>query len=1362
MRVKGRHHFLKISLSIFTVALLLFMGLQTIYANPVSIDASGISNNYFSAPGSQQMTPLTGQSHVNNQTQSTSSDTTCKTCSHSNCIKPQNKYPTKSRSLFIHSHSVPAQDASNETNLTFEVTNLSLGMSWNIVIFRSSISLETYISDKFCSPYYAKSTSSTSLSILIPSGTYFYAFGPLNTYFGMYKLYAHGKTEIVNLTLPTLYQVKFKVTNQPTNIDTSFEIVDSFPPPTIEIAYYNSSTSNITIAYLPKLSYCLSYGPESTLFQYGLLNVNSSTSINLTLKKTFEVNLTFVNKPKNAALCIIISPCIHNICYRNASNSSKMVAYLPNCTFGYRAILENSMTYNYGKIDVQGKPENVTIYLKQTYNVTFSLASSNVNSCWFIALCGHITSNCYVSSCITTTGSQICLLLTNASYSVYHGYYYPCLIRPSYLTGDSLYRSGSTSFNVTGTSLSFEITLPKLYEVSFEAKNLMFTGDWSISFTLGLNTGTIDSGIFNLSLPNGTYYFVASELDYSNSGAFFVVNGGNITEDIAFPKLYSLNLEASELPNNAQWCVTVYNDSLSFSYKNSSDNPDMTAYVPNGTYNYTYGLSYGDTNAILGRSIIAASGSARSLCLLIPEFYSVNITEQNLIYPRSWSVAISNSNGSINYKNTSASQMMKAYLPQGTFNYTSQTTYLNGPRAEFNISINTTLQLVFPKSFRVNFTEENLLNNTFWSICISGSNLRRVITNYTCGTNMTEYLPVGIYNYSSYTRIFNKLNGEVSINGNVTVYVVFPMAYNVTFYEKVLPIGTRWDLFFNGKTLLNSYDSSEGNNLSQYFINGTYTYTACAFDFSFAKVNFTVNGSSELIKVNIQQFYTIKFQQHNAPLVPNSSYCCWKLRVCGPDHYYYAQFVYTSNVTILLPNGTFSYRAFDSYQLLNLTEFNVTGKNMTVEVYFSELFKITVDETGFSRLKGNCWYAIFTGNNSRIYYRYTNSSTITAVGPNGTFLYFISYISDYEWCVNPENGTFVINGHNITLHLQFKQVFQVSFLYEISGAKFYWTLSDLYDHFLPPDNATSKVKSIPICTPPADKLTSEGVLLTIPMFSRGYAHSEAMRSIQSFTPPFTVRVNASVLAGSVNALQIMLYNLNQSKHLGITEGSLLMNGEISRGIAYYLSNCGKCVASGILNRSADYGAVYNYVISVNETGFANITILLGNSSVGFVRGINVSKGPFYVAIGQSDFPASDILPVALLESVSVTCPDNRSSPLNTTFSNPALELKIDGHSYGAFLNSTHLMLPNGTYQYSVVYCQSGVTYCNNALAITIASGNLTVNGHNVSITVKDKTGNSKILGLNATTFYTIIFILIASILITGVALFYYKKRLVSG
>ena len=239
MRVKGRHHFLKISLSIFTVALLLFMGLQTIYANPVSIDASGISNNYFSAPGSQQMTPLTGQSHVNNQTQSTSSDTTCKTCSHSNCIKPQNKYPTKSRSLFIHSHSVPAQDASNETNLTFEVTNLSLGMSWNIVIFRSSISLETYISDKFCSPYYAKSTSSTSLSILIPSGTYFYAFGPLNTYFGMYKLYAHGKTEIVNLTLPTLYQVKFKVTNQPTNIDTSFEIVDSFPPPTIEIAYYN-------------------------------------------------------------------------------------------------------------------------------------------------------------------------------------------------------------------------------------------------------------------------------------------------------------------------------------------------------------------------------------------------------------------------------------------------------------------------------------------------------------------------------------------------------------------------------------------------------------------------------------------------------------------------------------------------------------------------------------------------------------------------------------------------------------------------------------------------------------------------------------------------------------------------------------------------------------------------------------------------------------------------------------------------------------------------------------------------------------------------------------------------------------------
>ena len=1358
MRDKGRHHFLKISLSIFTVALLLFMGLQTIYASPVSIDASGMSNDYFSAPGSQQMTPLTGQSHVNNQTQSTSSDTTCKPCSHSNCIKPQNKYPTKSRTLFIHSHSVLSQDVSNETKLTFEVTNLLLGMSWNIAIFRSPISLGTYVSDKFCSPYYAKSTSSTSLSLLIPSGTYFYAFGPLNTYFGMYKLCAHGKTEIVNLTLPTLYQVKFKVTNQPTNIDTNFRIIDLFPLPAIETVYYNSSTSNITIAYLPKLTYCLSYGPESTLFQYGLLNVNSSTTINLTLKKTFEVNLTFVNKPKNAALCIFISPCIHNICYRNASNSSKMVAYLPNCTFGYRAILENSMTYNYGKIDVRGKPENVTIYLKQTYNVTFSLARSNINSCWFIALCGHITSNCYTHSCITTTGSQVCLLLTNASYSVYHGYYYPCLIRPSYLSGDSLYTSGSTSFNITGTSLSFEITLPKLYEVSFEAKNLMFTGDWSITFTLGLNTGTIDNRIFNLSLPNGTYYFSASELDYSNFGASFVVNGGNITEDIAFPTLYSLNIEALGLPNNAQWCITVYNDSLSFLYKNSSDNPDMTAYVPNGTYNYTYGLSYGDTNAILGRGIIAVSGSARSLRLIIPEFYSVNITEQNLIYPLYWSVEISNSNGSINYKNTSDSQMMKAYLPQGTFNYTSQTTYLNGPRAEFNISTNTTLRLVFPKSFRVNFTEENLLSNTFWSICISGSSLRSVIINYTCGTNMTEYLPVGIYNYSSYTRIFNKLNGEVSINGNRTVYVVFPMAYNVTFYEKVLPIGTRWNLFFNGKTLLNSYDSSEGNNLSQYFINGTYTYTACAFDYSFAEVNFTVNGSSELIKVNIQQFYTIKFQQHNARLGLNSRYYCWRLMVCGPDHYYYyAQFVYTSNVTILLPNGTFYYSASDSYQLLNLTEFNVTGKNMTVEVYFSELFKFTVYETGFSRLKGNCWYAIFTGNNRRIYYMHTNSSTITGFGPNGTFSYFISYISDYEWCVNPENGTFIINGHNITLHLQFKQVFQVSFLYEISGAKFYWTLSDLYAHSLPPDNASPKIKRIPVCAPPADELTSQGVLLTTPMISRCYLQSETMRSNQSFTPPFTVRVNASVLAGSGNAFHIILYGLNQSKHLCITEGSLLMNGEIGRGIAYYLCNYGKCVAYGILNRSADYGAVYNYVISVNETGFANITILLGNSSVGFVSGINVGKGPFYVGIGQFDNSVSE-LPVALLKSASVVCSAKQSIPLNTSFSNPALELKIDGHSYGAFLNSTHLMLPNGTYQYSVVYYQSGVTYCNNALAITIASGNLTVNGHNVSITVAEKTGNSKIFGLNSSTFYTIIFILIASVLIAGVALFYYRRR----
>lgn len=1362
MRAKGSHHFLKISISILTVALLMFTGLQTIYYNPVSTGVSGTPDDYYSAHSSQKISPLTERSNVNNQTRSASTDIVCDACNHLKCIKTLNKETNKSHTFFIHSYYAGSQDPGKETNLTFVVTNLSVGMAWNIALFRSSINLRYYVCDKFCSPYYSKTTFSPSFSILIPSGTYFYAFGPLNTYTGMFELYAHGQREIVNLTLPTLYQIKLRITNQPTNIDTNIGIVASNYSLPVETAYYNTSTSNTTIAYLPKLSYCLHYGPESTFFQYGILNVNSSTCINLTLKKTFEINLTFMNKPKNVFLYFFMSPCIPNIFYQNVSNSSKMVAYLPNSTFGYRAIIENSLTYNYGKIDVHGKPENITIYLKQTYNVTFSLTDSNVNSCWFIVIRGQFTSNCFVESCITSNSSQISLLLGNASYNVCHGYYYPCLIRPSSLSplliGQSLYKSGSTSFNVTGSPLSFNITLPQLYEVSFEAKHLIFQGDWSISFTSasGLHTGTIDSGIFNLSLPNGTYYFIPSEIDYSEQTMCLFVNGKNITEVISFPNLYALNLEAPELPVNAQWCIDVYNYSVSFSYKNSSFNHYMTAYVPNGTYNYTYSLSYGRTHAELGKGTIAISGFSRTLCLFIPTFYTVNIMEQNLIYPLSWSVTISNSNGSINYKNTSISQMMKAYLPQGTFNYTSQSTYFNGPSAEFNISINTTLQLVFPESFKVVFTEENLQNNTFWYICISGSSLRHDVCNNTYGTNMTEYLPAGIYNYTSCTRIFRKINVEFSVNVNETVYVIYPMTFKVTFYEKVLPLGTQWSLSFSGANLLNRYASSEGNNLSQYFENGTYTYTACALDFRFAKVNFTVNDSSESIKVNIPQFYGITFQQHNAPFFPNSNLYCWKLRVCGPDRYYHAQFVYTSNVTILMPNGTFSYQAFDSYQLLNLTQFDVSGKNMTVEIYFSQLYVIKFEETGFNQLNGNYWGVFINEKNGRSLYNQTNLSAITEIIPNGTFSYFVCYRSNDRWCVNPENGTFVINGHNMTLHLLFKQVFQVSFLYEISGAKFYWALSGLYAHSAPPDNASPARKNIPICSPPADEITSQGVLLFMPSISKCYAQSEAMRSNQSFSPPFTIRLNASVLHGCADALKIMLYNSNRSNCLDIFEGALYSHSKESLGIAYDLfTDSG--VSGGVLNQSAGYGTVYNYIISVNKTGFANITILLGNLSIGSASGVNVSDGPFYLAIGQLNYRFSE-LPVALLKSASVECPSKKSIPLNTCFSHPAVELKIDGEAYGAFFNSTNLMLPNGTYQYTVDYFQSGVTYYNDALAIDIASGNLTVNGHNVSITIAVKSGNYKILGLNSNTFYTLIFILIGAALIAGVAVFYYKKR----
>ncbi len=1356
---KGSYHFLKISFSILTVALLLFTGLQTFYPSPVFAHTAGASDDY-SVPSSQHVSPLAGQSHVNNQTPSASPDTMCKSCNNSNCIRTQNKDPIKSRTVFTHLNSISSLDLSSETNLTFDVTNLSLGMSWNIAIFRSYISLATYISDKLCTPYYSKTTSSTSLTVLIPTGTYFYAFGPLNTYTGMFELYVHGKTDIVNLTLPTLYQIKFRITNQPTNIETDFDLITSNYSLPLETAYYNSSISNITIAYLPKFSYCLSFGPESTFYRYGLLNVNSSASINLTLEKTYEINLTFANKPMNAIVCMYIHTFVSNIRYCNVSNSSEMVAYLPNCTYQYSAILENSLTFNRGDIFVSGKPVNVTISLKRTYNVSFNLAGSNVNSCWYLTMCGHITSNCCVKFITYTREPQISLFLSNGSYKVYHGYYYPCLIRSSFFFGNQLDRSISSTFNVTGTSLSFVIILPQLYEVSFEAKGLLFSGDWVISFpNADLHTGTIDSGILNLSLPNGTYYFVASEVDYSKPLASLVLNGRNITEVISFPKLYSLNLEAPELPNNAQWCITVYNDSLFFFYKNSSKSTDITAYVPNGTFNYTYGLSYGRTSVELGKGLIAVSGSGRTLCLFIPRFYTVNILEQNLIYPLSWSVTISNSNGSVNYRNMSVSQVMKAYLPQGTFNYSSQSTYLNGPTAEFNVSVNTTLQLVFPKSFKVDFTEANLQNNTFWYICISGSGLRSIISNSTCGTNMTEYLPVGIYNYSSFANVFSKCKVEFSVNGNETVYVVYPKTYNITFCENVLPAGTRWYLFFSGSNLLESYDYSEGNNLSQYFANGTYTYTACALDFRFAKVNFTVNGSSESIRVNIQKFYGITFYEHNA--IFNFNSCCyyWTLRVSSPNYFYF-KLEYTSNVTIFLPNGTYSYRAVDYFQSLNNTLFNVTGKNMTVEVDFLKLYRITFEERGFNRLEGNLWFVLITGKNQQpryFDYLHSNSSTATTVGSNDTYSYFVDYRSGDRWCVNPENGTFVINGRNITIDLQFKQVFQVSFLYEISGAKFYWTLSDLYAHSLPPDNASPALRNVPICAPPADELTSQGVLLTTPMISSYYTQSEAMRSNQSFKPPFTIQVNASVLSGCANAFQIMLYNLNRSKCLDISEGALFIHSEEDHVIAYHLYDNRKCVAFGILNKSAEYGAIYDYIISVNQTGFANITILLGNLSVGFVSGINVSKGPFYVAIGQLDYPFS-LLPVALLKSASLASPDNRSSTLVTSFSNPPLELRIDGRSYGAFLNSTDLMLPNGTYSYTVVYYQSGVTYCNGALAITVASGNLTVNGQNVSITVTVRSENFNILGLNSSTFYTIIFILIGSLLVTGAAVFYYRKR----
>ena len=472
--------------------------------------------------------------------------------------------------------------------------------------------------------------------------------------------------------------------------------------------------------------------------------------------------------------------------------------------------------------NVTGIPMSITVPFPTFYKVTFTESGLPSGISWNVISFNNSSTNAETPFYFNiSSSSSMVSYLPNGTYAFLAG------PRSTYL-----FQEG---FTVIGRSLSLSVVFPAFYTVTFTEVNLPSGEPW---FLMANNTSSSTSYYvlyFNFSnavskiayLPNGGYNYRASENIFgifsgsSVSGAF-TVNTAPETVKVIFPVTYRITFTEKNLPAGADWSVGASNYNGSVYYYNSSSGSSMTAYLPNGTYNYSGYFG----NILSPRQEFNVTGAPLSLTVIFPVTYKVTFTEKNLPAGADWSVHAYNYNYSVSYYNTSTGSTMIAYLQNGTYNYTGSFSGVSTPYREFNVTgAPLSFTVIFPVTYKVTFTEKNLPSGAYWNINAFNNNQSVDYSNSSSASSMIAYLPNGTYNYSGYCYLggLSTPYREFNVTGApITLYVVFPEEYSVVFTETGLPTGTTWYVSVYNSTTGNRFSSSSTSTITFSLYNGSY------------------------------------------------------------------------------------------------------------------------------------------------------------------------------------------------------------------------------------------------------------------------------------------------------------------------------------------------------------------------------------------------------------------------------------------------------------------------------------------------------------------------------------------------------------
>lgn len=511
----------------------------------------------------------------------------------------------------------------------------------------------------------------------------------------------------------------------------------------------------------------------------------------------------------------------------------------------------------------------------------------------------------------------------------------------------------------------------------------------NISFIGGMVNATVFPGGYDAIIYNSNGAEIFSHFFFVQSGDSVQLNANDF---------YSVTFGESGLPSGTSWSITVGSTTL------ASTSPDITFYLPNGTYTFTPQsfASYRTT----APSTFTVSGSSVSVHVeysLVT--FNVVFTQNGLPARTPWSVTL----GGVTESASSGSEITFSE-PNGTYNFSIAPVpgFTSNPSSgqvsvdSSNVAVS--VSFTSTQEYQVVFEESGLQSGTEWSVVLNN-------VNQSSSSSSIIFLETnGTYSYKinavhGYT--VTPASGTVTVSGEkVEISITFTSAaqYLVVFSESGLSSQTTWSVTFNGGS-----ESSDGSQIVFQAVDGSYQYAVSAVEGYTASPQagtVVVDGSNVNINVEFSQVkYSVTFTETGLP--PGSP---WTVVLNGT-----MQNSTNSTIVFMEPNGVYKFSVY-SIELYGAFNATPSSGNVTVDnANASESILFTPNVNGIAHTAifsetglptGTVWSVTFNGVTKA-----TNSTEIVFKVQNGVYGYTVNGVAGY--ISSPSSGTIDIENSSV-------------------------------------------------------------------------------------------------------------------------------------------------------------------------------------------------------------------------------------------------------------------------------------------------------------------------------------------------------------